>query len=105
MRLAWRTSSVVEPRSAGLCPAVRVFSGRHPDAEEAAGRRGQLADRIAGWRAWRLLGDFAGPEPELGWVDDSGFLTGAAGIGLALLGVDDQGGPARRRRAPLPAAR
>lgn len=42
---------------------------------------------IAGWRAWRPLGDFAGPEPELGWVDDSGFLTGAAGIGLALLGA------------------
>jgi lantibiotic modifying enzyme len=42
---------------------------------------------IAGWRSWRPIGDITGPEPELGWVADPGFLTGAAGIGLALLGA------------------
>jgi hypothetical protein len=39
----------------------------------------------AGWLAWRPLGDITGPNPELGWAEDPGFLTGAAGIGLALL--------------------
>jgi hypothetical protein len=41
----------------------------------------------AGWLAWRPLGDLTGPNPELGWLPDEGFLTGAAGIGLALLGA------------------
>jgi hypothetical protein len=40
---------------------------------------------IAGWQAWRPIGEVTGPDPELGWVDDRGFLTGAAGIGLVLL--------------------
>jgi len=40
---------------------------------------------IAGWQAWRPIGEITSPNPELGWVDDRGFLTGAAGIGLALL--------------------
>jgi lantibiotic biosynthesis protein len=42
---------------------------------------------IAGWRSWRPLGELPadGSFPELGWVTDPGFLTGAAGIGLALL--------------------
>jgi hypothetical protein len=35
---------------------------------------------IAGFRAW-----LPGPEPGEDWVADPGFLTGAAGIGLALL--------------------
>jgi hypothetical protein len=42
---------------------------------------------IAGWQAWRPIGEITGPDPELGWVSDPGFLTGAAGIGLALLGA------------------
>jgi lantibiotic biosynthesis protein len=42
---------------------------------------------IAGWQAWRPIGEITSPNPELGWVDDRGFLTGAAGIGLALLGA------------------
>jgi hypothetical protein len=42
---------------------------------------------IAGWQAWRPIGEVIGPNPELGWVDDRGFLTGAAGIGLVLLGA------------------
>jgi lantibiotic biosynthesis protein len=42
---------------------------------------------IAGWQAWRPIGEVTGPDPELGWVDDRGFLTGAAGIGLVLLGA------------------
>jgi hypothetical protein len=42
---------------------------------------------IAGWRSWRPISDVTVPEPELGWVTDSGFLTGATGIGLALLGA------------------
>src|ERR1700674_702706 len=42
---------------------------------------------IAGWQAWRPIGEITGPDPELGWVTDPGFLTGAAGIGLALLGA------------------
>ncbi len=42
---------------------------------------------VAGWQAWRPIGDITGPDPELGWVDDRGFLTGAAGIGLVLLGA------------------
>ena len=42
---------------------------------------------IAGWQAWRPIGEITGPDPELGWVADPGFLTGAAGIGLALLGA------------------
>jgi lantibiotic modifying enzyme len=42
---------------------------------------------IAGWQAWRPIGELTGPNPELGWVADPGFLTGAAGIGLALLGA------------------
>jgi lantibiotic modifying enzyme len=47
----------------------------------------QPGEGIAGWRAWRPIGDVTGPDPELGWVTDSGFLTGATGIGLALLGA------------------
>jgi hypothetical protein len=42
---------------------------------------------LAGWQAWRPIGEITGPNPELGWVDDRGFLTGAAGIGLVLLGA------------------
>jgi lantibiotic modifying enzyme len=42
---------------------------------------------IAGWQAWRPIGDLTAREPELGWVTDPGLLTGAAGIGLALLGA------------------
>jgi hypothetical protein len=42
---------------------------------------------IAGWQAWRPIGEITGPDPELGWVDDRGLLTGAAGIGLVLLGA------------------
>jgi lantibiotic modifying enzyme len=42
---------------------------------------------IAGWRSWRPIGDITVPEPELGWTTDRGFLTGVAGIGLALLGA------------------
>ena len=42
----------------------------------------------AGWSAWRPLGEFKVDEdPVMGWVPDAGFLTGSAGIGLALLGV------------------
>jgi len=42
---------------------------------------------IAGWRAWRPVGEVVMPKPKLGWVTDPGFLTGGAGIGLALLGA------------------
>ena len=49
---------------------------------------------IAGWQAWRPIGEITGPDPELGWVDDRGFLTGAAGIGLVLLGALSQVEPA-----------
>lgn len=42
---------------------------------------------IAGWQAWRPIGDINVPNPELGWVTDAGFLTGVTGIGLALLGA------------------
>ncbi|HVR10580.1 MAG TPA: lanthionine synthetase C family protein [Thermoanaerobaculia bacterium] len=42
---------------------------------------------ICGWQSWRPIGDITAPEPELGWVTDPGFLTGATGIGLALLGA------------------
>jgi hypothetical protein len=35
---------------------------------------------IAGFEAW-----LPGPDRELGWAADPGFLTGAAGVGLALL--------------------
>lgn len=35
---------------------------------------------IAGWEAWHLR-----PNMDQGWVPDPGFLTGATGIGLALL--------------------
>jgi lantibiotic modifying enzyme len=42
---------------------------------------------IAGWRSWRPVGEITYPNPELGWANDPGFLTGAAGIGLALLGA------------------
>jgi hypothetical protein len=42
---------------------------------------------IAGWQAWRPIGDLTAPEPELGWVTDAGLLTGVTGIGLALLGA------------------
>jgi lantibiotic biosynthesis protein len=35
---------------------------------------------IAGFEAWR-----PGPDMEMGWEADPGFLTGAAGVGLALL--------------------
>jgi lantibiotic modifying enzyme len=47
----------------------------------------QPGEGIAGWRSWRPIGDFTVAEPELGWTTDPGFLTGAAGIGLALLGA------------------
>jgi hypothetical protein len=40
---------------------------------------------IAGWQAWRPIARSPAPEPELGWVTDPRFLTGAADIGLALL--------------------
>jgi lantibiotic modifying enzyme len=49
---------------------------------------------IAGWRAWRPVGEVTLPTPELGWVTDPGFLTGAAGIGLALLAVTSPVEPA-----------
>ncbi len=38
---------------------------------------------IGGYRSWGVIG---GPD-ELGWRDDSGFLEGTAGVGLALLGA------------------
>ncbi|MBV8200613.1 MAG: lanthionine synthetase C family protein, partial [Acidobacteria bacterium] len=47
----------------------------------------QPGEGIAGWRAWRPIGDLTVPEPVLGWVTDPGLLTGATGIGLALLGA------------------
>ncbi len=47
----------------------------------------QPGEGIAGWRAWRPIGDITVPVPEMGWVTDSGLLTGASGIGLALLGA------------------
>jgi lantibiotic modifying enzyme len=47
----------------------------------------QPGEGIAGWRAWRPIGDPTRPDPELGWVTDPGLLTGATGIGLALLGA------------------
>jgi lantibiotic modifying enzyme len=40
-------------------------------------------DGIAGFRAWTSIG----PNQELGWRNEGGFLEGAAGIGLALLGT------------------
>lgn len=62
-------------RSASLAWIERLM------AQRAAGQG------IAGWRSWRPLGEVPTVETELGWVDDRGFLTGAAGIGLALLGA------------------
>jgi hypothetical protein len=47
----------------------------------------QAGEGVAGWRAWRPLSDVYDPAPLLGWRADPGFLTGAAGVGLALLGV------------------
>jgi hypothetical protein len=44
-------------------------------------------DGVAGWRAWRPLSEVYEPAPVLGWTADPGFLTGAAGIGLSLLGA------------------
>jgi hypothetical protein len=47
----------------------------------------QPGEGIAGWRAWRPIGDLMRPDPQFGWVTDEGLLTGATGIGLALLGA------------------
>jgi hypothetical protein len=44
-------------------------------------------DGVAGWRSWRPLSNVYVPAPEMGWTTDPGLLTGAAGVGLALLGA------------------
>lgn len=62
-------------RAAALAWIERLMAQRRP------------GQGIAGWQAWRPIGEVTGPNPELGWVDDRGFLTGAAGIGLVLLGA------------------
>jgi hypothetical protein len=62
-------------RAAALAWIERLMAQRRP------------GQGIAGWQAWRPIGEITGPDPELGWVDDRGFLTGAAGIGLVLLGA------------------
>ncbi|HEX9941629.1 MAG TPA: lanthionine synthetase C family protein [Thermoanaerobaculia bacterium] len=49
--------------------------------ERALGLRA-AGEGIAGFRAWELT-----PDREMGWRADAGFLEGAAGIGLALLGA------------------
>ncbi|HZF08571.1 MAG TPA: lanthionine synthetase C family protein [Thermoanaerobaculia bacterium] len=50
--------------------------------ERALALRGP--EGIGGFRAWLPQGN-DGMSGELGWADDPGFLTGSAGIGLALL--------------------
>jgi len=60
-------------RAAALAWIERLMARRRP------------GQGIAGWQAWRPIGEVTGPDPELGWVDDRGLLTGAAGIGLVLL--------------------
>lgn len=47
-------------------------------------------DGVAGYASWSPVGG-AG---ELGWTDDPGFLTGAAGVGLALLAATGEIEPA-----------
>jgi lantibiotic biosynthesis protein len=47
----------------------------------------QAGEGLGGWRTWRPLGPMGDPNPTFGWVTDPGFLTGAAGIGLTLLGA------------------
>jgi hypothetical protein len=89
-------------RDAGLCHGAfglaHLYNRIH-QATAAAGDGGLFAEAarywvghglglrnperpLAGFAAWQPLQD-----QELGWVDDPGFLTGVAGIGLALLGA------------------
>ena len=52
-------------------------------------------DHIAGLPAWAL--DYADPDGGLAWRPDAGFLTGAAGVGLALVSALDDVDPAWNR--------
>jgi hypothetical protein len=44
---------------------------------------------LAGWLFWRVISKGADPDPGVGWLQlpVPGFLTGVAGVGLALLGA------------------
>jgi lantibiotic modifying enzyme len=97
-------------RDGGLCHGAaglvhlydRLFqaTGDPLFRRESLAWTGRLLDQrrpgegIAGWSSWRPIGEVTLPTPELGWVPDPGFLTGAAGIGLALLALTSPVEPA-----------
>jgi hypothetical protein len=98
LRAARRPMAEAEAVDAGLCHGAaglaltfaRLFQGTGEERLRDAGVRWfeqALALRrpghgIAGFRSW-TPGEDGGQGPE--WSDDPGFLTGASGIGLALL--------------------
>lgn len=62
-------------RAAALTWIERLLAQRQPS-------RG-----MAGWFSWRAVREISDVDVELGWRAEAGFLTGIAGIGLALLGA------------------
>jgi len=103
---AERTGPATGIRDAGICHGAaglgHLFNRMyHTTGEKRLGEAARfwferaLAFRepgqgIGGYRSWGVLG---GPD-ELGWRDDSGFLEGTAGVGLALLGAVSEVEPA-----------
>jgi hypothetical protein len=92
---------------AGLCHGAagvghlfnRLYQASGDDALGAAARTWfgqalalrQPGEGIGGYRAWLpLSADMTG---DLGWKDDPGFLTGSAGVGLALLAATTEVAP------------
>lgn len=53
----------------------RLLAGRRP------------GQGVAGWLSWQVIREVSQLEDQFGWLPMPGFLTGAAGIGLALLGA------------------